>query len=126
MTVSGDFAAQVRRLVETTCADQGVPLHVTDCDTVERVVVLLSGSGGGDARKCVSAGTSPAPARSEAPHRSHALDRDRAGSPDAWEDLDVVDQCFDDGALPVEVEVGPLLAQQGSLADVGVDVPRAG
>ena len=121
-----DFAAQVRALVERTCAEQGVPVQVTDRDTVERVMVLLGRRDAGGGPKRGSAGPAPAPADLEAPDRSNASDVDCASASGARHDLHEVDHGLDDVALSVEVEFGPLLAEGGPVADVGVDVPRAG
>lgn len=116
----------VRALVERTCAEQGLPVQVTDRATVEQVVVLLGRTDGGGAPKRGSASAPPAPAGSEAPEGLDALDGNCSDASGAGHDLYVVNQCLHDGALPVEVEFGPLLAQRSAVTDVGVDVPRAG
>jgi hypothetical protein len=120
------WAEDVRALVERTCAEQGVPVQVTDRATVERVMVLLGRTDAGGARKRGSASTPPAPAASEAPDRLNALDGNCAGTTGPGHDLHVVDQGLDDGTLAVEVEFAPLLAQGSAVADEGVDVARAG
>jgi hypothetical protein len=51
---------QVRAVVERTCAEQGVPLYVTDARVVDQIVVLLGRGGvaggrtGSAERECVS------------------------------------------------------------------------
>jgi hypothetical protein len=39
---AGNWADRVRSLVEATCAEQGVPVYVTDRAVVDQVAVLLS------------------------------------------------------------------------------------
>jgi hypothetical protein len=97
-------------MVERTCADQGVPALVSDRSVLERVVVLLGRTEVGRRAQRRSASPALAPAGSEAPHRANAIDGNGAGSPDSGQDLHVIDQGFDHGALSVEVEVGPLFA----------------
>lgn len=120
------WTEDVRVLVERTCAEQGIPVQVTDRGTVERVMVLLGRTDAGGGPKRGSASSAPAPAGSEAPDRLNAIDGDHSGTSDARHDFHMVDQGFDDAALPVEVEFGPLLAQGNAVADVGVDIARAG
>jgi hypothetical protein len=105
-----DLAVQVAALVERTCAEQGVPVHVVDRATVDQVVALLGRTDAGGRAQARSASTAPAPAGSEAPDRTHAVDGDVTGAPHAGQDLDVVDQGFDDGGLPGEVQAFPLVS----------------
>ena len=109
--MSGDsWALEVRALVERTCADQGVPVVVTERGVVERVSVLLGARRTRGRAHARSASTAPGRTRSEAPHGADTIDGHVAGASDAGEDLDVVDQGLDDGSLPVEVEGRPLSA----------------
>jgi hypothetical protein len=107
---TGSWRDEVRRAVERTCAEQGVPVHITDRTVVDQVVVLLRGVGAGGGAQARSAAPPPAPARSVSPGRMDTLDRDVSGSHGPGSDHDVVDQRLDDGALTVEVERGPLSA----------------
>jgi hypothetical protein len=123
---SDAFAQQVRRAVERTCAEQGVPRFVSDRLVLAQVVVLLSGRDAGGRAQARSASTAPAPAGSEAPHWTDTVDSHGSGSDGAGHDLHVVDEGFDDRSLAVEVQIAPLLPKALGVADVGVDVPRAG
>lgn len=76
MRGTDSFAEQVRALVERSCAEQGVPVRVTDGATVSRVVTLLKGTEAGTRAHARSASTEPATAPSETPDRADALDGD--------------------------------------------------
>lgn len=105
-----EWAQRVRSVVARTCEEQGVPVVLTDAAALDRLAVLLSGTDAGRRAQTRSVRTSPAPAGSEAPHGLDPLDGDGSGTLDPRVDHDVVDQSLDDGALAVEVQVGPLSA----------------
>lgn len=94
---------QLRAWVARSCAEQGVPLHVTDVLVLERVRVLLTGT--------AAPGTPPAlrpgPPRSESPDRLHPVRVQGAGAQDAGADDGVVQDGPDDGGLPGEVQLIP-------------------
>lgn len=106
--MTGDaWSDQVRALVERTCADQGVPVVVSERSVVDRVSTLLRPDGAVGRAHARSASTPPGPSGSEVPDRADSLDRHVSGASDAGEDFHVVDQRLDDGPLAVQVEVGP-------------------
>ena len=120
------WSDRVRAVLEQTCAEQGVPVLVSDAAVVERVVVLLSATGAERRAQARSASTPPAAAHSEAPGRTNPLDRYGSRTDHGGMDHDVVDEGFNDRTLPVEVEGGPLVTKGVALPDVGVDCARAG
>lgn len=73
MSAGQSWTEQVRALVEQTCAEQGVPMRVTDGATVARVVTLLKGAEAGTRAQARSASTEPGTALSEAPDWADAL-----------------------------------------------------
>jgi hypothetical protein len=74
--MSATFSERVRALVEQTCRDQGVPVQVTDERTLSQVAALLNADVAGRRALARSASTASDTTTSEAPHRTHALDRD--------------------------------------------------
>lgn len=91
MSGADSFAEQVRALVERSCAEQGVPVRVTDGSTVSRVVTLLKGTEAGTRAHARSASTEPAAAPSETPDWANALDGDRLSASGSGHDLHVLD-----------------------------------
>ena len=86
----------VRAMVERTCDEQGLPVKVATPWVVDQVSWLLGrtvGSGRG---------------RSKSPDRLCASRINEAGAHMAGVDDDVLEDCFDDGSLPVQVEGDPL------------------
>jgi hypothetical protein len=73
--IGDSWSDRVRALVEETCREQGVPLHVTDGRVLGQVAVLLGADVAGRRALARSASTAPDAAGSEAPHRTDALDR---------------------------------------------------
>jgi hypothetical protein len=92
---------QVHAWVVRSCAEQGVPLLVTDVLVLERVRVLLTGTAGLGARPA-SAGV-----RSESPDRLHAVGVQGAGAQNAGADDGVVQDGADDRGLPGQVQLVP-------------------
>ena len=93
---------QVREWVARSCAEQGVPLHVTDALVIGRVRVLLTGT--------AAPGTPPARrpvTPSEPPDRLHSLGVERAGAEDAGADDGMVQHSPDDRRLPGQVQLVP-------------------
>jgi len=87
----------VREWVERSCAEQGVPVAVTDPATLGRIGVLLGGAGAAPAGGAARPGLQP-------PQRTHAVRIEPSGGA-AGADHGVVEDRGDDGPLPVEVEV---------------------
>jgi len=94
---------QVRAWVERSCAEQGVPLHVTDVLVLERVRVLLTGTA---APSTPHARRASAPV-SEPPDRLHPVRVKGAGTEDAGADDGVVEHGADDRGLPGQVQLVP-------------------
>ena len=94
-------------MVEATCAEQGLPVLVTDRAVLLRVSTLLgmpvSDEGSRGARR-------RAARRLGSPGRAEPVDVDRSHAGGRGQDLDVLDECLDDRDLAAEVEPGPLLA----------------
>ena len=114
--MAGVTPEQIRAWVEASCAQQGVPVAVTDPATVERIVVLLGGTGreGPGRGAATRRGLQP-------PDRGDAVGAERfGGSPGA--DGGVVEDGGDDGALAVEVEPGPFVAEPVAVADDPVEM----
>jgi hypothetical protein len=96
---------QVHAWVARSCAEQGLPLLVTDVLVLERVRVLLTGTAGPGGQR------SPATAvRSEPPDRLHPVGVQAAGAEDAGTDDGVVEHGADDRGLSGQVQLGPLSA----------------
>jgi hypothetical protein len=92
---------QVHAWVARSCAEQGLPLLVTDVLVLKRVRVLLAGTAGPGARPG-SAGV-----RSEPPDRLHAVGIQGAGAQDAGTDDGVVEDGADDRGLAGQVQLSP-------------------
>lgn len=90
----------VRALVERTCAEQGLPVTVGSPAVVEQVSALLG--------RGIATSASKRRAPSHSPDRLRALGVDVPSAHLAGVDDHVIEDCLDDGALPVEVEGGPL------------------
>ena len=101
MTADRLSEEQVHAWVVRSCAEQGLPLHVTDVLVLERIRVLLTGTAGPDARPA-SAG-----ARSEPPDRLHPVGIQGARTEDAGADDGVVQHGPDDRGLPGQVQPVP-------------------
>ena len=91
--------------VEASCAAQGVPVHVSDPATIDAVVTLLRA--GTLERIRAQRGSTAVTARSEPPQRPHAAGVERATGDLGSVDDGVIQDGFDDGGLPGEVEPGP-------------------
>lgn len=102
--MAGLTPEQVHEWVVASCERQGVPVAVSDAATVHRVVVLLTGR----APQGLAAGEPAADGGSELPDRNDARRVERVGSGRVNDG--VVEDGFDDGALSVEVERGPLMS----------------
>lgn len=100
--MAGLTPEQVREWVVASCERQGVPVAVSDAATVHRVVVLLTGR----APQELPAGRRAENGGSQLPDGNHArrVEPVRGGRTDDG----VVQDRLHDGALPVEVERGPL------------------
>lgn len=103
---------KLRAWVERTCAEQGVPVAITDPVTVGRVAVLLGVAADGPRAHTPSGGsTRPDAASLEAPPlRLDPLNVETAGSGRAGEDGGVVQDGTHDRVLSAEVEPRPLSA----------------
>ena len=95
----------LRAWVEASCSAQGVPVKVTDPMVVARVGVLLTGKGPG--RPQAKRG-GDGPSRSQLPDGVHSGGVEPVAG--AGSDDGVVEDRGDDRALPVEGDVGPLVA----------------
>lgn len=105
MTANGDRLSddQVRAWVERSCAEQDVPLHVTDMLVLERVRVLLTGTAAPDyvpAARGVAAVSGP-------PDRLHPVRVQGPRAEDAGSDDGVVEHGPHDRRLPGQVQLGP-------------------
>lgn len=93
--------------VTESCAEQGVPVKVTDPVVVARVGVLLTGRGpSGPQAERGPDGTG----RSELPDRHDSGRVEAVAGIGAGSDHGVVEDGGDDGALSVEGQSGPLVA----------------
>ena len=95
--------AQVRAWVDRSCAEQGVPLHVTDVLVLERVRVLLTGTAASGRPRT----SRDVLAASESPDRLHPLGVQRAGAQDAGSDDGMVQHGPHDRGLPGQVQLVP-------------------
>ena len=103
--LSDDLAALARAWAERSCLDQGLPSKITDSRTLRDVASLLGA-------------------------KVERLDPPDGGKPGGIEavvptpagaDEEVVEDCGDDGVLSRQGQVGPTLAQGGSMADVPLE-----
>lgn len=94
---------QLRAWVARSCAEQGVPLHVTDVLVLERVRVLLTGTAAPGQPPAVR----PVLAGSETPHRPHPVRVQDAGAQDTGADDGVVEHRADDRGLSGQVQLVP-------------------
>jgi hypothetical protein len=94
----------VRRMVELSCAAQGLPVKVSSPKVLGTVVVLL---GALTVPVRTRSGESVRN-RSQSPHRLHAGGIHHVNAWAAGLDDDVVQDRADDRSLPVEVERPPL------------------
>jgi hypothetical protein len=103
--VTGDRLSdeQVHAWVARSCAEQGVPLLVTDVLVLERVRVLLTGTAGPGGRPAQNS----ARVRSQPPDRPHPVRVERAGAEDARCDDGVIEHGADDRGLPGQVQPVP-------------------
>lgn len=101
MTADRLSEEQVHAWVARSCAEQGVPLLVTDVLVLERVRVLLTGAAGSGAR-LASAGL-----RSEPPDRPHPGRVQRARAQHAGSDDGVIEHGPHDRGLPGQVQPVP-------------------
>jgi hypothetical protein len=92
---------QVHAWVARSCAEQGLPLHVTDVLVLGRVRVLLTGTAGPGARPA------SARVRSEPPDRLHPVRVQGARAQQAGTDDGVVQEGADDRGLPGQVKLVP-------------------
>lgn len=102
--MGGVDRSAVRRMVDLSCAAQGVPVKVSSPKVVGTVVVLLGAA-------TVAARTRPGESprsRSQSPHRLHAGGIHDVDAASAGLDDNVVQDRTDDSSLPVEVECPPL------------------
>jgi hypothetical protein len=96
---------QVRAWTERTCAEQQVAVAVTNPITLNRIGVLL-----GRAEGAAPSGAPPPAPALQPPDRIDAVGIEPARTRGAVAiDDGVVEHGGDDGALPVEVEPGPLV-----------------
>lgn len=101
--MAGLSAEQIRRWTERTCAEQQVPVAVTDPLTIARIGDLLGRDG------CAAAGGRAAPGPAlQPPDRTNAVGIEPVAATLPGTDDGLVEQGGDDGSLAVEVEGGPL------------------
>jgi hypothetical protein len=93
---------QVVCWVERTCAEQGVPVYVSDPVTIAQVVTLLRG--GTTERTRAERGSTGRPARSDPPDGPHAGWVERSPGDLGLVDDGVVEDGLHDGGLPGEVQ----------------------
>ena len=97
---------QLQPWVARSCAEQGVPLHITDVLVLERVRVLLTGTaapGQPPALRPVAAGSEP-------PERLHPVRVQSPRAEDAGADDGVIEDRADNRGLPGQVQLRPLSA----------------
>lgn len=99
--------AEVAAWVAASCAEQGVPVKVTDPTVVRRVGALLGAAPDGARARKRSGTRAPSGARSVAPHDAYPLGVEFPGAGAAGADVGVVDEGFDDGVLSVEIQARP-------------------
>lgn len=95
--------------VAASCEAQGVPVKVTDPDSLRRVCALLGASESGPRPGCQT-GRAPTRQGSESPERPNPLRVEGPGAGDAGFDDGMVEHGPDDGSLAVQAQVGPLSA----------------
>lgn len=93
---------QVAAWVQRTCAEQGVPVYVSDPATIDQVVTLLRGRT--PERTRAERGSTGRPARSDSPDGPDAVGVERSPGDLGLVDDGVVEDGLHDGDLPVEVE----------------------
>lgn len=93
---------QVAAWVQRTCAEQGVPVYVSDAATIDRVVTLLRG--GTAERTRAERGSTARSARSDSPDGPDAVGVERSPGDLGLVDDGVVKDGLDDGGLSGEVE----------------------
>jgi hypothetical protein len=108
MGVSDVPEERIRAWLEASCARQGVPVRVTDAETVRRVAALLGGPVDGPRAHARSASTRPAAGRSQPPPGHDPVDVQTPAARGARGDDGAVEDGGDDGVLAPEVEPGPL------------------
>ena len=108
MGVSDVPEERLQAWVEASCEEQGLSVRVTDPVTLRKVVTLLGGSVDGPRAHARSASTRPPSARSQPPRGIDPTDVEGSSAGSAGLDDGVVQEGLDDGALPGEVESGPL------------------
>lgn len=94
---------QIRVWTATSCAEQGLPVAITDPVVVDRVAVLLTGRARRNGRARPPAGDD----RSQAPHGLDPVDVEAATVCGCGVDGGVVEDGGDDRGLAGEVEVLP-------------------
>ncbi len=106
MTADRLSEEQVHAWVARSCAEQGLPLLVTDVLVLERVRVLLTGT----AAPTRGPMSDSAGAGSEPPERLHPVGVQAAGAEGAGSNDSMVEDGADDRGLPGQVQLGPLSA----------------
>ena len=102
--MGGVEKSAVRRMVELSCAAQGLPVKISSPKVVATVVVLL---GAATVSVRTRSGES-VQSRSQSPHRLHSGGIHEVNAALAGMDDNVVQDRADDCSLPVEVECPPL------------------
>lgn len=98
----------IRALVVATCAEQGVPVHVTDKAVLARVRALVVGAGIDGGRP--AGGRTVGAGQLHRPLRAEAFQGNRTQAEDAWADDRMVEDCLHDGLLPGQGKPRPLIA----------------
>ena len=103
--LSDDLRECAREWAERSCLDQGLPVKIRDPRTLRDVAQLLGASVAG----------------SDAPDGRETRGIEAVVAPPTGTDEDVVEDGGDDGVLSRQGQVGPTLAQGGSMADVPLE-----
>lgn len=93
---------QVAAWVQRTCAEQGVPVYVSDPATIAQVVTLLRG--GTTERTRAQRGSTGRPARSDSPDGPDSVGIERSPGDLGFIDDGVIEHRLHDGDLPGQVE----------------------
>jgi hypothetical protein len=103
--------------VAASCAEQGIPVRISDPLVVRQVAVLMGRSAGGSRARPRSA--RPAPADEQAsvsPDRLNPANVQAPSPAHTRSDHHMVEDCPDDGLLSRQLQRAPLGRQRGAVA----------
>ena len=110
MGLSGMTGDELAAWVAQSCAQQGIPVKVTDVTVLRRVCALLGGPVGVSRAQARRARPRAATVPLQTPHDADPGPVDAAGSCQPWLDHDMINQRGRDGLLPVQVQLLPRTA----------------